>query len=88
MRIKTRPCYVILDSPRHSPLFYVRNFGRLIKDAEGYIESCDACKRSKELRQPRGGLIRPFPPPKKKWEIISVDFVFDFPVTSFDKFGI
>ena len=60
----------------------------LRKDAENYVKSCDACQRAKALRQPRGGLIRPFPPPMKKWEVISMDFVFDLPVTSSGKSGI
>jgi hypothetical protein len=43
----------------------------LRKDAEGYVKSCDASKRAKALRrQQRGELIRPFPPPMKKWEVI------------------
>jgi Integrase zinc binding domain len=60
----------------------------LRKYAEGYVKSCDACQRAKALRQPRGGIIRPFPPPMKKWEVISMDFVFDLPVTSSGKSGI
>jgi hypothetical protein len=59
----------------------------LRKDAEGYVKSCDACQRAKTLRQPRGGLIRPFPLPMKKWEVISMDFVFYLPVTSGGKSG-
>jgi Integrase zinc binding domain len=35
----------------------------LRKDAEGYVKSCDACQRATFLRQPHGGLVRPFPPP-------------------------
>jgi hypothetical protein len=54
----------------------------LRKDAESYVKSCDACQRAKALRQPRGGLIRPFTPPMKQLEVISMDFVFDLPLTS------
>jgi RNase H-like domain found in reverse transcriptase/Integrase zinc binding domain len=58
------------------------------KDAEGYVKSCDACQRAKALRKPLGGLIRPFPPPMKKLEVISMDFVFDLPLNSSGKSGI
>jgi hypothetical protein len=60
----------------------------LRKDAESYVKSCDACQRAKDLRKPRVGLIRPFTPPMKKWEVITMDFVFDLPVTSSGKSGI
>jgi hypothetical protein len=60
----------------------------LRKDAENYVKTCDACQSTKALRQPRGVLIRPFPLPMKKWEVISMDFVVDLPVTSSDKSGI
>jgi Integrase zinc binding domain len=59
----------------------------LRKDAEGYVKSCDACQSAKALRKPRGGLIRPCPPPLNKWQVISMDFVFDFSITSRDKSG-
>ena len=60
----------------------------LRKDVESYVRSCDSCQRAKAVRQPRPGLIRPFPPPEKKWEVISMDFVFDLPLTANGKNGI
>jgi hypothetical protein len=57
----------------------------LRKDSESYVKYCDACQRATALRKPRGGLIRPFPPPMKKWEVIYMDFVFYLPVTSSGK---
>jgi hypothetical protein len=72
-------------------LSYIRRsyfWPTLRNDAEGYVKSCDACKRAKALRQLRGGFIHPFPPPMKKWEVISMDFVFDFLMTSKGKSGI
>jgi hypothetical protein len=55
---------------------------------KGYGKSCDACQLAKALRQTLDGLILPFPLPMKKWEVISMDFVFDLPVTSSGKSGI
>jgi transposase InsO family protein len=60
----------------------------LRKDAESCAKYCDTCQRAKAFRQPRGGLSRPFPPQMKKCEVISMDFVFDLPVTSSGKSGI
>jgi hypothetical protein len=51
------------------------------------LSSCDSCQREKALRKPRGGLIRPFPPPMSKSEVINMDFVFDSPVNSSGKSG-
>jgi transposase InsO family protein len=58
------------------------------KDVTEYVRSCDACQRAKAVRQSRSGLLRPFPPPQRKWEVISMDFVFDLPLTSHGKNGI
>jgi GNAT superfamily N-acetyltransferase len=89
MSITILLCPVIVDSPRRSHPFEVRTIlPTLRKDAESSVKSCDACQCAKALRQARGGLIRPFPPPMKKWEVISMDFVFDLPVTSSGKSGI
>jgi GNAT superfamily N-acetyltransferase len=60
----------------------------LRKDAEDYAKSCDAFQRAKALRQPRNGLIRPYPPPMKKWEVVFMDFLFYLPVTSSGASGI
>jgi hypothetical protein len=54
----------------------------LRKDVEVYVKSLRRVQTREGLRQPRGGLIRPFVPPMKKWEVISMDFVFDLPMTS------
>jgi Integrase zinc binding domain len=57
----------------------------LRQDAESYVKSCDACQRDKALRQPSIGLISPFHPPMKKWEIMSMEFLFDLHLTSCGK---
>jgi hypothetical protein len=59
----------------------------LRKDVTEYVRSCDACQRSKAVRQARSGLLRPCPPPRRKWEVIAMDFVFDLPLTPSGKSG-
>ena len=51
------------------------------KDVIEYVRSCEKCQRAKASRQRKPGLIRPFPPPLRKWEVVSMDFVFDLPLT-------
>jgi transposase InsO family protein len=60
----------------------------LKKDVTAYVKSCGPCQRSKAVRQAKAGLLRPFPPPQKKWEVITMDFVFDLPLTENGKNGI
>jgi GNAT superfamily N-acetyltransferase len=60
----------------------------LRKDTEGYIKSCDAFQRAKALQQPHGGLIPTHSSANEEMEVMSMDFVFDLPVTSSGKSGI
>jgi GNAT superfamily N-acetyltransferase len=60
----------------------------LKSDVTTYVRSCGPCQRSKAVRQAKAGLLRPFPPPQKKWEVITMDFVFDLPLTDTGNNGI
>jgi Integrase zinc binding domain len=53
----------------------------LRKDIIDYIRSCEKCQRAKASRQRNPGLIRPCPPPLRKREVVSMDLVFDLPLT-------
>ncbi|CDF39331.1 unnamed protein product [Chondrus crispus] len=44
-------------------------------------EKCLQCQEAKSSTQNQLGNLRPFPPPTKKWEVISMDFIFDLPKT-------
>ena len=48
-------------------------------DAKRYIGSCHKCQESKTDTQGKIGYHQPFPPPTRKWEVISMDFMFDLP---------
>jgi putative transposase len=53
----------------------------LRKDLIEDVRSCEKCQRAKASRQRKPGLIRPFPPPLRKWEVVSMDFIFELPLT-------
>ena len=48
-------------------------------DAKSYIGSCHKCQESKSDKEGKIGYHQPFPPPTRKWEVISMDFMFDLP---------
>ena len=45
-------------------------------------ETCLSCQEAKSTTQNQLGNLSPFPPPTKKWEVISMDFIFDSPKTT------
>ena len=49
------------------------------KELHEYIKICPKCQEAKSIDQNKLGKLRPFPPPQKKWEQISMDFIFDLP---------
>ena len=50
-------------------------------DVKNFVRSCQKCQESKGTNKKPGGLLRPFPPPQRKWEVISMDFMFKLPKT-------
>ena len=50
-------------------------------DVKSYIKSCQKCQESKGTNSKPSGNLRPFPPPQRKWEVISMDFMFKLPRT-------
>ena len=48
-------------------------------DAKRYIRSCHKFQEAKSDRQSKIGYHQPFPPPTRKWEVISMEFMFDLP---------
>ena len=46
-----------------------------------YVTSCDICQRSKSKTTKPYGLLKPLPPPEKKWSEITMDFITPLPLT-------
>ena len=51
------------------------------KDMAEYILRCMKCQQVKVEHQHPVGLLQPLPVPKWKWEVISMDFITEFPMT-------
>ncbi len=48
-------------------------------DINKYVQSCKNSQESKALAQRKLGKLRPCPPAERKWEDISMDFIFNLP---------
>ena len=46
-----------------------------------YVSKCLTCQLVKAEHQVASGLLNPLPIPQWKWDNITMDFVFDFPLT-------
>ena len=57
------------------------------KEIKEYIRNCADCQKAKSPNKTLGS-PNPFPPPMKKWEEISMDYLFDLPKTENNKSGI
>ena len=51
-------------------------------DVARYISKCAVCQQVKIEHQRPGGLLQSLPIPEWKWDHITMDFVFGFPLTS------
>ena len=51
------------------------------KDIVGYISKCMKCQQVQVGHQHPAGLLHPFPVPKWKWEVVSMDFTTGFLMT-------
>jgi hypothetical protein len=49
------------------------------KDVVGYIARCIECQKVKAKHRHPMGLLQPLPIPKKKWEVITMDFITRLP---------
>jgi hypothetical protein len=52
------------------------------KDVVDYITRCMECQKVKVEHRHPTGLLHPFPIPKKKWEVITMDFITGLPRTN------
>ena len=51
------------------------------KDVTEYVSKCLTCQQVKAEHQVSSGLLNPLPIPQWKWDNITMDFVFCFPLT-------
>jgi hypothetical protein len=52
------------------------------KDVVDYIARCMECQKVKAKHRNPTGLLQPLPIPKKKWEVITMDFIIGLPRTN------
>ena len=51
-------------------------------DVVDYISRCMECQRVKHEHRHLVGFLQPLPIPKKKWEVVTIDFITKFPRTT------
>jgi hypothetical protein len=49
------------------------------KDGVDYIVKCMECQRVKVEHRHPTGLLQPLPIPEKKWEVVTIEFIINFP---------
>ena len=54
----------------------------LLKDVQGFVNSCDSCQRVKASNQPPSGLLQPLELPDRRWAHVSMDFITGLPTTN------
>ena len=52
------------------------------RDIKGYVSSCDICQKAKPRQVGSIGLLQPIPIPTIPFEVISMDFIAELPVTT------
>jgi hypothetical protein len=50
------------------------------KDIVSYVATCLECEQVKVEHRHPAGLLQPHTIPESKWEVISMDFIFEFPL--------
>lgn len=70
---------------------YYRNYNRIAstyywpkmsRDIKMYANTCDICQKSKPRRHAPTGLLRPIPIPEKPFEVVSMDFIPELPLSN------
>ena len=90
--IKSRLLHLLHDSPyaghvsERRTLFNVARaklwWPRLYTEVTQYVNTCQACQRSKALNRKNSGLLVPLPIPDSLWSVVSMDFITDLPLTT------
>ena len=61
---------------------------KMKQEIHDYVKTCSECQKAKSSNTKPYGKLRSFPPPEKKWEEISMYFIFDLPKKSTKNTGI
>lgn len=51
------------------------------EDVREYVRGCDMCQRAKRERAAPAGLLESLPTPGRPWEVVSIDFMTDLPMS-------
>ena len=52
------------------------------KDIKRFVTTCDVCQKNKSKRHAPYGLLRPIPIPAKPFEVITMDFIPELPLSA------
>lgn len=55
---------------------------KMSKQVKRYVTSCDICQKAKPQRHAATGLLQPLPIPEWPFEVLSMDFIPEFPMSS------
>ncbi|CAI5483970.1 unnamed protein product [Closterium sp. Yama58-4] len=54
---------------------------RMAADVQQFVTSCDTCQQMKSSKQKKAGLLQPLPVPEQPWQVVSLDFITELPLT-------
>src|SRR6202050_3094757 len=54
---------------------------RMSRDIKRYVSTCDICQKSKPKRHAPFGLLKPIPIPTQPFEVVSMDFILELPLS-------
>lgn len=63
---------------RISATYYWPRMSRSIK---AFVQTCDVCQKAKPRKHPPVGILQPIPIPSQPFEVLSMDFISELPVT-------
>lgn len=55
---------------------------RMSRDVKLFVTSCDICQKIKPRRDPPTGLLQPIPIPTQPFEVVTMDFITDLPLSA------
>jgi hypothetical protein len=55
---------------------------RMSREIKNYVKTCDVCQKSKPRRHAPLGLLQPIPVPSQPFEVVSMDFIPELPVSN------